>query len=106
MTSIEKLLKIWQNFDVFYSAKSIFKQFICHVINSGSCINEFIKLVAKKVIKSKASLTFYRFSSTGLINSIKDEKSCKILYIQQFKHALGALKNRLIGMGLWNIGFG
>ena len=32
------------------------------------------------------------FSPTSLINSIKHEQSCKILYIQQFKHALGALK--------------
>ena len=39
---------------------------------------EFIKLVAKKVIKCLASLTFYHFSPTHLINSIKHEHSCKI----------------------------
>ena len=40
---------------------------------SCSCIIEFIKLVA--------SLAFYLFSPTRLINSIKHEHSCKILYI-------------------------
>ena len=38
------------------------------------------KLVAKE-IKCFASLTFYLFSSTRLINSLKHEHSCKILYL-------------------------
>ena len=33
----------------------------------------------QKAIKCSASLTFYGFSSTRLINSIKHEQSCKIL---------------------------
>ena len=41
---------------------------------------EFIKLVAKK-IKCSASLAFYLFSPSCLINSIKHEHSCKILYV-------------------------
>ena len=40
-----------------------------------------LKLVAKKEIKCSASLTFYLFSPTCLINSIKHEHSCKILYL-------------------------
>ena len=40
--------------------------------DSYSCIIEFIKLVA--------SLAFYHFSSTRLINSIKYEHYSKILY--------------------------
>ena len=39
------------------------------------------KLVEKE-IKCEASLAFYLSSVTGLINSIKHEHSCKILYIQ------------------------
>ena len=35
----------------------------------------------EKEIKCSASLAFYLFSSTRLINSIKHEHSCKILYI-------------------------
>ena len=42
------------------------------------CI-EFITLVAK-VIKCLTSLIFYLFSTTCLINSIKHEHLCKILY--------------------------
>ena len=53
----------------------------CTIYHSCSCIIEFIKIVAKKAIKCSASLTFYRFSPTRLINSIKHKHSCKILYL-------------------------
>ena len=36
----------------------------------------------EKEIKCSASLAFYLFSPTRLINSIKHEHSCKILYIE------------------------
>ena len=54
---------------------------INRISHSCSCIIEFIKLVAKKEIKSSASLAFCLFSSTRLTNSIKHEHSCKLLYI-------------------------
>ena len=53
---------------------------INRIQQSCSCIIEFIKIVAKKEIKCSASLVFYLFFPTRLINSIKDEHSCKILY--------------------------
>ena len=54
------------------------------ILHSCSCIIEFIKLNAKKEIKCSASLTFYLFSPTRLINSIKHEHSCKILYLLSY----------------------
>ena len=53
-----------------------------------NCFIKFIKLGAKKEIKCLASLTIYLFSSTRLINSIKHEHSCKILYVAQQHHQL------------------
>ena len=42
------------------------------------------------MIKCSASLAFYHFSPTGLINSIKHDHSLKILYVytlqQNYKH--------------------
>ena len=46
-----------------------------------ACIIEFINFFAKKPLTFSASLAFNRFSSTHLINSMKHEYSCKILYI-------------------------
>ena len=45
---------------------------------------EFIKLVGKSD-KSSASLAFYLFSSTRLINSIKHEHSFKVLYLLHYQ---------------------
>ena len=42
----------------------------------------------EKEIKCEASLAFYLFSSTCLINSIKHEHSCKILYIHYRRVAM------------------
>ena len=54
------------------------------IYHSCSCIFEFIQQVEEE-IKCEASLTscltFYLFSSTHLINLIKHEHSCKILYV-------------------------
>ena len=59
-------------------------QSICHMINriehSCSCIIEFIKLIQKE-LKCSASLAFYLFSASRLMNSIQKEHSCKILYL-------------------------
>ena len=40
-----------------------------------------MKLVVKKEIKYLVSLTFYLFSATSLIKSVKHEHSCTILYV-------------------------
>ena len=66
------------------------------IYHSCSCIIEFMKLVAKKEIKCEASLAFYLLSSTRLVNSIKHEHSCKILYI----HYRRVTKRRP-----WSLGF-
>ena len=82
MTSITTLRTQRQNFTVFTPEMRF--QSICYMINiiqhSCSCIIEFIKLVAKE-IKCSASLAFYLFTPTRLINSIKNEHSYKILYV-------------------------
>ena len=46
----------------------------------------------EKEIKCSASLAFYLFSPTRLINSIKHEHSCKILYIKCFKAVINPFK--------------
>ena len=45
-----------------------------------------IETRCEKEIKCSASLAFYLFSPTRLINSIKHEHSCKILYLFDASH--------------------
>ena len=70
-----------------------------------SCIIEFIKLVAKRVIKCLASYASYLFSSTHLINSIKHELSCKIYYTFYIYFILTVLhmSSQLLDFMLYNI---
>ena len=85
MTSNIMLRKRWQKSWCFHAKNVILNKILFHVIKRTyyvcSSIIEFIKFVEKKAIKCLARLAFYRFSSTRLINSIKNWHSCKILYI-------------------------
>ena len=66
----------------FHTKKCEFKVVLYNrIYHSCLCIIEFIKTHCKKAIKCSASLTFYLFSPTCLINSIIYEHSCKILCI-------------------------
>ena len=53
---------------------------INRILHSCSCIIECIKLVAEE-IKCSTRLLFYLFCSTRLINSIKHQHACQILYL-------------------------
>ena len=63
---------IWQNHNVF-KTKYDFK-----IILMSSNIRAPVHVLLN--LLNSASLIFYFFSSTHLINSIKHEHSCKILY--------------------------
>ena len=49
-----------------------------------STIRALLLLNLLKVITCSATLAFYRFSLTRLINLIKPEQSCKLLYLSNF----------------------
>ena len=76
MTFIIKLRKRGENL-ALSRQNAIRTYFQCHVINrivhSCSCVIEFIKTSCEKEKNGSASLAFYLFSPTRVINSTKYE---------------------------------
>ena len=105
MMSITTLPTQWRNYNFLTPKKEISKVSQCHMINrilhSCPCIIEFIKLVARE-IKCSVSLAFYLFSSTRLLNLIKHEHSCEIIYLKGTKHETFAILCSFLILHIWN----
>ena len=82
--TLKMLFLVWKCFNITFSTSSKKYTLCIKDVTWVLMIYWIYQTCCRKVIKCSASLTFYRFSTMSLINSIKQEHNCLILFLNFF----------------------